>query len=166
MKIYIVNILPSSIDLDKLSGHKNMLVKVKNISEFISENMGVVIMDESDNTTYRLEPVFNTNYTVIKQYNINANNKSQTPIFFDLFLDNSVETKVPVLSQFPTEYIITREIQYEFRLEKSSLLTLIVSCIEDVVIDFYFVYKKENIAFDIKDINIQTELNKFISLIS
>ena len=174
MKIYIVNVPPSSIHLDKLTNinnpqnQQNMLVKMKYISEIVSENMGIIILDESTDHAYRLEPNFNTKYDVIKQYttidNKTNNTTTKNPIYYDLLLDNSKETRVQVTSQFPTEYVLTNITQYEYKWTKQSVLKLIVSCVGDIITDYYFIYKKDGVAFDIKDINVQSELNRFIEV--
>jgi hypothetical protein len=158
MKIYIPNILPSSLvnKLDKLCnqfGEPELEIKY----EIISKEFGVIIIEEQN--IFHIESTFKTNYELIKNYNNN-----------DLLVDKTNITKLSLKSQFPVNYLYTRFLQYKFQTHKKSKLALIINYFEEpdnnfefikIPVDFYFDYNNENL--DLKEPFFQEEFNMFLS---
>ena len=76
-----------------------------------------------------------------------------------MLVDKTNISKIELISQFPVNYIYTKNIKLEFKTHKKSKLTLIVNCLEEstknfelirIPIDFYFIYDSETL--DLKDI--------------
>ena len=89
---------------------------------------------------------------------------------YDLLVDKTNISKIELISQFPVNYIYTKNIKLEFKTHKKSKLTLIVNCLEEstknfelirIPVDFYFIYDSETL--DLKDIFFQEEFNMFLS---
>lgn len=162
MKIYIKTI--------KLS---NIIKNINNITEYMLDIDGINIYEihsldyglhiVENNKVYRIEPDFEPEYTIIKDFNSH-----------DLLLDYSTPKLIPVLSQMPTNYILTKVKIYEYKLNKKSKLKLIIKCINtstdaskiklntnEEPIDFYFDYENSNI--DLTDKFLQEEFNMFLS---
>jgi len=157
MRIYIVNI-PPQILKDKLnhlcslfSEHKK---KIK--YEICSKEFGITIIE--DNTIKRIESTFKTAYELLKGYK-NC----------DLLVDNTVYTVIPVVSQFPVNYINSRYVEYTFKTSNKSKLALIMECVEENVnfnlevipVNYYFEYDCEK--FDLTDHFFEEEFNMFLS---
>ena len=165
MKIYITTIKLSNIvkNMDNLTEYI-LDANGRNMSEIHSLDYGLHIIE--NNKVYRVEPEFTPDYEVIKDFNGH-----------DLIIDNSVPKLLPVLSQMPTNYILTKLKIYEYKLNKKSNLKLIIKCIKttsdikpsidtninsvEEPIDFYFEY--ENPKFDLTDKFLQEEFNMFLS---
>jgi hypothetical protein len=174
MKIYITNIDLNNIknNINKLSNfltNKNGIIYI----ELCSEEHGIYIIDDS--SIYKLEHNSNEKYELIRNYN-----------GFDLLVEYSENNKKQVLSQLPTNFILTKKLIFEYKIVSKSNLSLVLECIElntneinitetnksidyinilntDCnldVIDFYFIYKNDNL--DIKNIFLQEELNMFL----
>jgi hypothetical protein len=157
MKIYIVNILPNTLK-NKL---KNMMdyfeynEKIK--YELHSRNFGLHILE--DNNINLLESTFKNDYELIKGYNN-----------LDLLIDKSNNKMIPVISQLPVNYIITKFHTFDFFLKKSNL-SLTIECFEEVEnferkitpVNFYFNYDNELTKLDINDKFFQEDFNVFLS---
>lgn len=156
MKIYILNVLPSSLKskLEKLFLLYESQIKLK--YEVVSKEFGIITIEEQKITC--IESTFNTNYEIIKNYN-NCN----------LLIDRTNNNKIPLNSQFPVDYIYTKFIQLEFKTHKKSKLSLIIDCLEEpdnfelirIPVDFYFDYNSDII--DLNDRFFQEEFNMFLS---
>jgi hypothetical protein len=157
MRIYIVNIPPQTLK-NKLHNlcflfneHKK---KIK--YEICSKEFGISIIE--DNTIKHIETTFKTEYDLIKGYN-NC----------DLLVDKTIYTLIPVVSQFPVNYINSRYIEYTFKTSNKSKLTLIMECVEENVnfnlevipVNYYFEYDSEK--FDLTDHFFEEEFNMFLS---
>jgi hypothetical protein len=172
MKIYVTNILPSSIKsnfekMEKFLINKNGYKKY----EIFSEEFGTyVIEDKNDKQTsrqkmYRIEPTFNTNLHLIKNYN-----------GCDLLFDKTYYVHQDVISQLPVNYMLTKLICFEYLLYPSSQnkIKLTIECIvenntlmdtEITPVNFYFSYlnsSKNDKNNDI-DNNLLEEINVFLS---
>lgn len=165
MKIYISNILPCSLNnkLDKLCvqfGEPKSKVKY----EINSKEFGLIIIEEQNIS--HIESTFKTDYELIKNYNN-----------YDLLVDKTYSivnnTKNPLKSQFPVNYIHTRFIQLYFKIHNKSKLTLIINYLEEpdnnfeltkIPVDFYFNYDGE--ILDLKDPFFQEEFNMFLSALN
>lgn len=168
MKIYI-----TTIDVSNISKNINNLseylldVNGKDISELHSLDYGLHIIE--NNNIYRLEPDFLPDYNIVKNFHGH-----------DLLLDYSIPKLLPVLSQMPTNYILTKVKIYEYKTNKKSNIKLIIKCIKttpeikirsdmnnvnintiEEPIDFYFEY--ENSKIDLTDKFLQEEFNMFLS---
>lgn len=161
MKIYISNILPSSLNskFDKLCiqfGEPKLNKKY----EVISKEFGLIIIEEQ--TISHIESSFKTDYELIKNYNN-----------YDLLVDRTNNSKIPLKSQFPVNYIHTKLLQYHFKLQNKSKLSLIINYLEEpnnnfelirIPIDFYFEYNND--ILDLKDPFFQEEFNMFLSALN
>jgi hypothetical protein len=164
MKIYIPNIPLTNIknNIHKLEEYQ---VNKSIFYELNSLDYGIHIID--NNNLYRIEPNFEENIKLIKNFNGRD----------DLLLDMTTEKKIPVFSQMPTNYILTKIIKFEFTKSSKSNLKLIINCINsgkqsdnldisnnEEPIDFYFFYDNSNI--DITNAFFQDELNMFLSILN
>jgi hypothetical protein len=163
MKIYIINILPQSLK-NKI---KNMMEsfecneKIK--YELNSKDFGLHILE--DDKIYNIESTYKTDYEMVKGYNN-----------FDLLIDKTTKIpNIPVISQLPVDYIITKYHVLEFfLLNNNSNISLILECLEEienfekilVPVNFYFNYKKEIKNFDLKDSFFQQDFNVFLSMLN
>jgi hypothetical protein len=177
MKAYITNIIPSTLKnkLDKIDSY---LVSKRERYELFSEDYGlhVIELNNSEPTIYRVEPAFETNYHLIKNHNIS--NSSNT---CDLLFDLTICTHIPVVSQLPIKYVLTKMQQFSYKLDKKSCLTLIIDCIREtnletlnkelIPINYYFVFKEKDKEKNIcqKELKEGTldlnEINMFLSLL-
>ena len=161
MKIYIPNILPISLTdkFDKLCiyfGEPKEKIKY----ELISKDFGVIIIEEQHIS--HIEPSFNPDYELIKNYNN-----------YDLLVDRTNNHTVPFNFQFPVNYTYTRFLQNYFKTHKKSKLTLVITYLEEtnnnfelirIPVDFYFEYDSD--VFDLKDQFFQEEFNGFLSALN
>ena len=164
MKIYIPNILPSSLQnkIDKLFLNFGVH-KSKQKYEIISKEYGLIIIEEENISL--IESSFQTDYELIKNYNN-----------YDLLVDRTYNiynnNKIPLLSQFPVNYIHTKYLELQFRTHKKSKLTLIIDCFEEpsnfeitrLPIDFYFHYNNDTL--DLQEHFFQEEFNMFLSTLN
>jgi hypothetical protein len=160
MKIYIPNILPISLKdkFNKLTNNFGEPNKRINY-EIISKDSGTIIIENQN--IYNIESTFNTNYELIKNYNNH-----------DLLVDRTHNTKIDLISQFPVNYIVSKIIQFEFKTNKKSKLSLLIDCIEEtstnfelekIPINFYFNFDNDN--FDLNEQFLQEEFNSFLNII-
>ena len=171
MKIYVTNIPPSSIksNIKKIEPfliNKNGFKKY----EILSEEFGTQIIENKygDQTIYRLEPSFDLNLQLTKNYN-----------GYDLLFDKTEYNKIPVVSQLPVKYILTKIVCFEYSTNKmlktkvnKNDVKLVIECIvetnslmekEFVPINFYFTFSKcnESKLYDIDD-NLLEKINMFL----
>jgi hypothetical protein len=152
MKIYLPDILPKTLNnkMDKLKNIKEP--KIENYCEIISEDLGIMYINETTNNIYCLETTFNTNYKLIKKYDDKQ----------DLLVDYTQYNRLPVVSQLPTDYVLTKIREHKYSL---SNLTLVVEFSEEDPINFYIEYTNNKLILelDLTDTNIQEDLNVFLS---
>jgi hypothetical protein len=129
--------------------------------EIYSKEFGIIIMDGKK--IYRYEPVFDTNYELMKEYH-----------GYNLLLDTTTYCKDNLVSQLPVNYILTPLTSFEYKQNSKSKLKMIVSCITEthefskelIPIDFYFFYNMEKLE-EIHDLLnnkfFQEEFNVFLS---
>lgn len=118
MKIYIVNILPESLN-NKLNIFKQHYeFKETQKYELHSQDYGSHIIE--NNKIHLIESSFNTEYQLIKNYEK-----------FDLLIDKTNDKLIPVISQLPVNYIISIFHIFEFKTCKNSKLSLIIECLEE-----------------------------------
>jgi hypothetical protein len=164
MKIYVSNIPLTNIT-------KNM----HELSQYIVDHNGIDILELHSldyglhiiekNKIYRFEPDFNPQYEIIRGFK-----------GYDLLIDKSVPKLLPVLSQLPTKYIMSKIKIYEYKSNKKSNIKLVIKCIKTPLqikslstntneepIDFYFEYENSNSNIDLTDRFFQDELNMFLS---
>lgn len=157
MKIYLTNILPSSLmnKLTKLTNtFGNPIEKIK--YSIYSEECG--IYEIKDKNVFRIEPTFSPDYEIIKNFNKN-----------NLLVDKTKYTLIPIISQLPVKYIISKYYEYEFKLTQKSNLSLVIRCFQEthnyekvmIPFDFYFIYKDENL--DLNNVFFKEDFNVFLS---
>jgi hypothetical protein len=88
-----------------------------------------------------------------------------------LLVDKTIYTLIPLVSQFPVNYISSKYIELKFKINTKSKLALIVECFEEtnklnyslelIPVNYYFNYDCEK--FDLKDIFFEEEFNMFLS---
>lgn len=167
MKIYITDIFPSSLK-NKLTKINEYLSNTISRYEMVSEEYGIHII-ESD-TIYRIEPNFKPDIQF-----------SKGTLYNDLLIDNTNYKLIPVVSQLPYNYILTKITIHEYQVCKKSKLKLVVECLNEPVstnmffskknqstidttvipINFYFVYNESKI--DLTDQFLKEEFNVFLS---
>ena len=113
-----------------------------------------------EQTIKHIETTFKTEYDLIKGYK-NC----------DLLVDKTIYTLIPLVSQFPVNYISSKYIELKFKINTKSKLALIVECFEEtnklnysldlIPVNYYFNYDCEK--FDLKDIFFEEEFNMFLS---
>jgi hypothetical protein len=177
MKIYVTNINPSTIKLEKLdkyllnkNGHKKY--------ELVSEEFGTHIIEQTcskkghqEQGIYRIEPTLNTDLHLINDFN-----------GYNLLFDKTNYVHIPVISQLPANYILTKMICFEYHIDKdiknngknetkASKLKLVIECLLEgsnallenklVPINFYFVSSTVKTS-NIMDDNLFEEINRFL----
>jgi hypothetical protein len=184
MKIYVTNINPSTIKLEKLdkyllnkNGHKKY--------ELVSEEFGTHIIEQyssknnnnknqQEQGIYRIEPTLNTDLHLINDFN-----------GYNLLFDKTTYVHIPVISQLPANYILTKMICFEYHIDKdiknngknenkTSKLKLIIECLLEgsnallenklVPINFYFV--SSTVKTNIMDDNLFEEINRFLLVLN
>jgi hypothetical protein len=177
MKIYITDIFPSSLK-NKLTNLREYLSNTISRYEMVSEECGIHIIEED--AIYRVEPNFKPDINVINGTNsINGNN-----IKNDLLIDNTNYKMIPVVSQLPFNYILTKMTIYEYQVSKKSKMKMVIECLNEPVpvniffanaiknspvntettvipINFYFVY--DDVKIDLTDRFVKEEINVFLS---
>ena len=167
MKIYVTNIPPSTLNLSKLD--KFLLSKdgYKKY-ELVSEEFGTHIIDYSKNgqeKMYRIEPTLNMDLHLI--------NNHQNDKIYSLLVDKTEYVHIPVISQFPVDYILTKMICFEYKINANTIvnkkpgLKLVIECLEEtnkllekelIPINFYFlgssIHQSEDILLE--------EINMFL----
>ena len=167
MKIYITDIFPSSLK-NKLTKIKEYLSNTISRYEIVSEEYGIHIIE--GDSIYRIEPNFKPDIQLSKQYIKN-----------ELLIDNTNYKLIPVVSQLPYNYILTKITIHEYQVCKKSKLKLVVECLNEPVstnvffskknqstidtnvipINFYFVYNDAKL--DLTDQFLKEEFNVFLS---
>ncbi len=167
MKIYITDIFPSSLK-NKLTNIREYLSNTISRYEIVSEEYGIHIIE--GDTIYRIEPNFKPDMQLIKTFFSN-----------ELLIDNTDYKMIPVVSQLPYNYILTKITIHEYQVCKKSKLKLIIECLNEPVhtnvffskktqgnidttvipINFYFVYNDAKI--DLTDHFLKEEFNVFLS---
>ena len=166
MKIYITNIPPSTIKLTNIEKYllnKEGFKKYELVSEF-----GTHVIEQKQNKVniYRIEPTINMDLHLINDFN-----------GYNLLVDKTKYVHIPVVSQLPADYLITKMTCFEYAINKqlnsktNSGLKLIIECLiendnmllekEKIPINFYFSHDKNN-SIDI-DENLLEEINMFLS---
>jgi hypothetical protein len=148
MNIYILNILPIQLRSKLTNLSTKFIHTEKTQYELHSPDFGLSVLD--DKTIVRYEPIFETNYEIIKNYN-----------GCDLLVDMTNYKLCSQGSQLPVNYIMTKMHCNEYKIDKKSQLSLVVICLVElnylnidlIPIDFYFSYKGEKI------INLQDTIN-------
>jgi hypothetical protein len=112
MKIYITDIFPSSLK-NKLTNLKEYLSNTISRYEMVSEECGIHIIEED--AIYRVEPNFKPDIHVINNSDLINNS-----ITNDLLIDNTNYKMIPVVSQLPFNYILTKMTIYEYQVSKKS----------------------------------------------
>lgn len=161
MKIYITNLLVTNIakNITRLSEYI-LDVNGKEIIELHSLDYGLHIIEKDK--VFRHEPDFNPHYEAVRDF-----------YGYDLLINKSKCKLLHVVSQMPTNYIMTKMKIYEYKRDKKSQLKLVVRCIQpktqvkalitnsEEPIDFYFEYDSHSI--DLTDKFFQEEFNMFLS---
>lgn len=167
MKIYITDIFPSTLK-NKLTNIREYLSNTISRYEMVSEEYGIHIIE--GDTIYRIEPNFKPDMQLIKTFFSN-----------ELLIDNTDYKMIPVVSQLPYNYILTKITIHEYQVCKKSKLKLIIECLNEPVhtnvffskknqgnidttvipINFYFVYNDAKI--DLTDQFLKEEFNVFLS---
>jgi hypothetical protein len=130
MKLYITNIPPSAIknNQEKIDSY---LINKREIHEIYSEDYGLHIIDPiNKNRVYKIEAQFETDYHLIKghQFKKQCNNELSS---CDLLFDLTVYQNVPVVSQLPVKYVLTKILRFSYKLNKKSNWTLIIDSIRE-----------------------------------
>jgi hypothetical protein len=167
MKIYIVNIAPQSLKNKIKNMVESFEYNEKITYELHSQDFGLHILE--DEKIYLKESTFKSDYELIKGYSI-----SDCLIKYDLLIDKQEIKNIPVISQLPVNYIITKFHIFEFKNNNKSNLTLKIECIEEVEnferklipVNFYFNYKNEDKILDLNDAFFQEEFNVFLSMLN
>ena len=150
MKIYITNIPPSSIKLERIDKYllnKNGYKKY----ELVSKEFGTHIIE-----------VHKQNEPTMDLHLINVPNAS-------LLVDKTKYVHIPVVSQLPVDYVLTKMTCFEFK--TGSKIKMVVECLvenssilsdkEIMPINYYFdLFDKKN-NLDIDD-NLLEEINMFL----
>jgi hypothetical protein len=157
MRIYIVNIPPKSIK-DKINKLTSLFgISEKSIRyEICSKEFGINIIE--DQKISHIESTFKQNYEMIKGYNK-----------CDLLIDKTQYNKIPIVSQLPVNYIISKYIELKIKSSNKSKLSLIIESFEEpqnfeivtLPVNFYFEYDCE--ILDLNDPFFQEDFNMFLS---
>jgi hypothetical protein len=160
MKIYITNIPPSTIkfvNLEKYLLNKNGYKKY----ELTSEDFGTHIIENKK--MYRIEPTLNMDLHLINNYN-----------GYNLLVDRTNYVQIPVVSQFPLNYVLTKMTCFEYCINKKSGIKLIIECLiensstsfekEIIPINFYFTSTSTTTSTTTLNIddNLLEEINMFL----
>ena len=164
MKIYVTNIPPSTLNLLTLEKHCLCKEGYKKY-ELISEEFGTHVIDYSKNNlenVYRIEPNLNMDLHLI--------NNHKGDQLYSLLIDKTEYVHIPVASQFPVDYILTKMICLEYRItntNKKSGLKLVIECLEEtnkllekelIPINFYFLGSSINLTDEL----LLEEINMFL----
>lgn len=157
MKIYVTNIPPSTIKLDSINKYcidKDGYKKY----ELVSEEFGTHIIEKEK--MYRIEPTLNMDLHLINNFN-----------GYNLLVDKTKYVHIPVVSQFPVDYILTKLTCFEYIIgtNKKKGLKLVVECIEEsnelfdkemIPVNFYFINSNSN-SLDTDNMLLE-EINMFL----
>ena len=145
----------------KLTNLANKFIHMEKIQyELHSPDFGLSKLD--DNTIVRYEPIFETNYEMIKNYN-----------GCDLLVDMTKYKQIVEVSQLPVNYLMTKTICNEYKIDKKSQFSLVVICLvelnylntDTIPIDFYFSYNNEiiNLQDTLHNVFFQEDFTVFLS---
>lgn len=157
MKIYVTNIPPSTIKLDSINKYcidKDGYKKY----ELVSEEFGTHIIEKEK--MYRIEPTLNMDLHLINNFN-----------GYNLLVYKTKYVHIPVVSQFPVDYILTKLTCFEYIIgtNKKKGLKLVVECIEEsnelfdkemIPVNFYFINSNSN-SLDTDNMLLE-EINMFL----
>lgn len=164
MKIYITNIPPSSVKLDRLNKYIVNKDGYKKY-ELVSKEFGTHIIEirkQNEPTIYRIEPTLNMDLHLI-----NLQNAS-------LLVDKTNYVHIPVISQMPVDYVLTKMTCFEYAIKNKpgSKIKMVVECLvensniladkEIMPINYYFHFFDKKNNLDIDD-NLLEEINMFLS---
>ena len=107
MKIYIVNIIPQSLKNKIKNMMESFEYNEKITYELHSQDFGLHILE--DDKIYLKESTYNHDYELIKGYSLPDGGNSM-----DLLIDKYETNNIPVISQLPLNYIITKFHRFEF----------------------------------------------------
>jgi len=161
MKIYVTNIPPSTIKLaaiDKYLVSKDGYKKY----ELVSEEFGTHVIEKEK--MYRIEPTLNMDLHLINNFN-----------GYSLLVDKTKYVHIPVLSQFPVDYILTKMTCFEYVINanKKNGIKLVIECLEEsnelldkemIPVNFYFLNSSSNSSnsLNLVDDNLLEEINVFL----
>lgn len=162
MKIYVTNIPPSTIKLaaiDKYLVSKDGYKKY----ELVSEEFGTHVIEKDK--MYRIEPTLNMDLHLINDFNGSA-----------LLVDKTQYVHIPIVSQFPVDYILTKMTCFEYVIgsNKKNGIKLVIECLEEtnelldkemIPVNFYFLNSSSNSSsnsLNLVDDNLLEEINVFL----
>jgi hypothetical protein len=164
MKIYITNIPPSTIKLDSIDKYRISKEGYKKY-ELVSQEFGTHIIEKEK--MYRIEPTLNMDLHLINDFNGSA-----------LLVDKTKYVHIPVISQLPVDYILTKMICFEYVINSNSNASkkngvkLVVECLEEcnelldkeiIPINFYFSLNSSSAnSLNHVDANLLEEINVFL----
>ena len=166
MKIYVTNIPPSTIKLTAIDKYRISKEGYKKY-ELVSQEFGTHIIEKEK--MYRIEPTFNMDLHLINDFNGSA-----------LLVDKTKYVHIPVVSQLPNDYILTKMICFEYVINsnasKKNSVKLVVECLEEcnetldkemVPVNFYFslnssVNSSSVNSSNLVDDNLLEEINVFL----
>jgi hypothetical protein len=159
MKIYVTNIPPSSIKLDKLDKYivnKDGYKKYELVSKEFGTHV-IEIRKQNEPTMYRIEPTLTMDLHLI-----NLQKAS-------LLVDKTKYVHIPVVSQLPVNYVLTKMTCFEYKI--GSKIKMVVECLvensnilsdkENTPINYYFDFFDKKNNLDIDD-NLLEEINMFL----
>ena len=156
MKIYITNIPPSTINIAAIDKYRLLKEGYKKY-ELVSEEFGTHIIEKEK--MYRIEPTLNMDLHLINNFN-----------GYTLLVDKTKYVHIPVISQFPIDYILTKMTCFEYIIgsNKKNGLKLVIECIEEsnelfdkemIPVNFYFSLDS---SLNLVDDNLLQEINVFL----
>ena len=162
MKIYVTNIPPSTIKLvaiDKYLVSKDGYKKY----ELVSKEFGTHVIEKDK--MYRIEPTLNMDLHLINDFN-----------GYSLLVDKTKYVHIPIMSQFPVDYILTKMTCFEYviRSNKKNGIKLVIECLEEsnelldkemIPVNFYFLNSSSNSfsnSLNLVDDNLLEEINVFL----
>ena len=163
MKIYITNIPPSTIKLAAIDKYRLFKEGYKKY-ELVSQEFGTHIIKKEK--MYRIEPTLNMDIHLINNFN-----------GYTLLVDKTKYVHIPVISQFPVDYILTKMTCFEYIIgsNKKNGLKLVIECIEEsneifdkemIPVNFYFSLDSSSDyssnSLNLIDDNLLQEINVFL----
>lgn len=156
MKIYITNIPPSTINIAAIDKYRLLKEGYKKY-ELVSEEFGTHIIEKEK--MYRIEPTLNMDLHLINNFN-----------GYNLLVDKTKYVHIPVISQFPVDYVLTKMTCFEYIIgsNKKNRLKLVIECIEEsnelfdkemIPVNFYFSLDS---SLNLVDDNLLQEINVFL----
>jgi hypothetical protein len=163
MKIYVTNIPPSSIKLERIDKYilnKNGYKKYELVSKEFGTHV-IEIRKQNEQNIYRIEPTLNMDLHLI-----NLPKAS-------LLVDKTKYVHIPVVSQLPVDYMLTKMTCFEYAIKnkRGSKIKMIVECLveninilsdkKNMPINYYFHFFDKTNNLDIDD-NLLEEINMFL----